>query len=192
MAKRKWGLFAAVIAAFVALFGYVALRHQTPPGQPQLANLTGQSLPQLQQEFNASVNSERVLLLLSPTCPVCVAGGARVNAILKEHPDGNVRVFAIWEPILPTDWNRPTTSVLSKLSDLRAAQFWDKQHLMASLVKQSASRQPGCCKRRGVLWDIIAVYPPGARWTNSLPEPEFFAGPVVRGAPQWETAMLQH
>lgn len=192
MTKRKWTIFAAAIAVFVAIFLYIAVRHQTPPGQPPLANLTEQSLALLQQEFNASASSERVLLLLSPTCPVCVQGSSDVNAVLKRHPDGNVRVFAIWEPILPTDWSKPTTVVLDRLSDVRAIQYWDKQHLVANLLQQSVSnKRLGCCKRSGTLWDIIAAYPPGARWTDSLPAPEFFAGPVVRGAPQWETTLLQ-
>lgn len=187
MTKRKWMIFGIVVIVFLALFAVAVARHQTPDGQPPLADVTQQSLPQLRQEFNASSNSERVLLLLSPTCPVCVEGSSVVNAVLKRHPGSNIRVFAIWEPILLTDWNRPTSVVLHLLSDTRAVQMWDRQHLIAGLVEESEGGQhAGCCKRHGTLWDVIAVYPPGAQWTNSLPDPEFLAGPVVRGAPQWD------
>jgi hypothetical protein len=192
MTKRKWAVFVVIILVFLAVFWLVAARHQTPPGQPPLADINQQSLAQFRQEFNASSGSERVLLLLSPTCPVCVAGSSEVNAVLRHHPRSHVRVFAVWEPILPTDWNRPTSVVLHRLSDARATQMWDKQHLVADLVKNSADDlDPGCCKHNGVLWDIIAVYPPGAQWTDSLPAPELFAGPVVRGAPQWNAKLLQ-
>jgi hypothetical protein len=192
MTKRKWAIFGITVVAFLAVFSLVATRHKTPAGQPPLVNVTEQSLMQLRQQFNASASGERVLLLLSPTCPVCVKGSSVVNAVLKRHPGSNVHVFVIWEPILPTDWNKPTSVVLHLLSDVRAEQMWDKQHLVADLVKESAGNSAsGCCKRNGTLWDIIAVYPRGARWTDSLPAPEFFSGPVVRGAPQWDAKLAQ-
>jgi hypothetical protein len=192
MTKRRWSLFVIVVVVFLAIFWSVAVNHQTPPGQPPLADVTQQSLTQLKQEFNASPDSERVVLLLSPTCPVCVEGSSAVNAVLKRHPGSNVRVFVIWEPILPTDWNKPMSVVLHRLSDTRAIQIWDKQHQVAGPMEESAPDQHlGCCKRNGTLWDIIAVYPPGAQWTDSLPASEFFAGPVVRGAPQWDVRLLQ-
>jgi hypothetical protein len=192
MTKRKWVILACAAVAFLAIFWTAAARHQTPAGQPPLADLNPQSLKKIKQEFNTSPHSERVLLLLSPTCPVCVEGSSVVNAVLKQHPGSPVRIFAIWEPILPTDWNRPTSAVLHQLSDVRVVQMWDRHHLVAKLIQQStAGQQPGCCKHNGTLWDVIAVYPPGAQWTDSLPAPEFFAGPVVRGAPHWETKLLE-
>jgi hypothetical protein len=192
MTKRKWMVFGIALIAFLSVFASVEFRHQTPAGQPPLMSVNQQSLAKLKQEFNASRDSERVLLLLSPTCPVCVAGSSQVNAVLKRHPRGDIRVFAIWEPILPTDWSRPTSVVLHRLSDPRAIQMWDEHHMVARLLKAAAGdRNPGCCKHNETLWDIIAVYPPGAQWTDSLPAPELFAGPVVRGAPQWDKKLLQ-
>ena len=35
-------------------------------------------------------------------------------------------MFVIWEPVLPTDWSSPSTATLRRISDSRAAQFWDK------------------------------------------------------------------
>lgn len=193
MARRRWMILGIAFTAFVITFWAVAARHQTPAGQPALADVTQQTLDSVKQEFNASADSERVLLLLSPTCPVCVKGSSVVNDILKRHTGRKIRVIAVWEPMLPTDWNRPTSAVLNRLSDQRAIQWWDKQHLIAGLLKASATSQnPGCCKRNGTLWDVIAVYPPGTKWTESLPPPVFFAGPVVKGASEWEGQLKQH
>ena len=186
MTNHKWTIFGVTAAAFLALFFLVVARHQTPSGQPPLANVTEQSLAQLKQEFNAFQDSERVVLLLSPTCPVCVQGSSVVNSILSRHPGDKIHVLAIWEPILPTDWDRPTSAVLDRLFDRRAVQWWDKGHMMAGLLNASVSEGPRCCKRNGILWDVIAVYPPGAQWKEAMPAPEFIAGPVVRGAPNWE------
>jgi len=187
-------IFGIALIAFLAVFWAVAARHQTPSGQPSLADVTPQTVEQVKQEFNAAADSERVLLLLSPTCPVCIKGGSVVNEILRRNPGSKIRVIAIWEPMLPTDWNKPTSAVLDRLSDRRAIQWWDNQHLIANLLDRSVGgKKPGCCKRKGTLWDVIAVYPPGTKWTTeSLPATQFFAGPVVRGAPEWETQLTHH
>jgi hypothetical protein len=102
--------------------------------------------------------------------------------MLDQHPDSKVRVFAVWEPILPIDWGAPTTSALRRLSDHRVAQFWDKEHLLAKVMAQSRdpASKPDCCNRHGILWDLIGVYPAGTLWDQSLPPATVFNGPVVR------------
>jgi hypothetical protein len=94
-----------------------------------------------------------------------------------------VKVFAVWEPILSTDWMRPTTWVLARLNDRRGAQYWDPAHLLAKQMAKDArdpqSKQK-CCTRNGVLWDLAAVYPPGLVWSDAMPPAVLFNGPVVK------------
>jgi len=101
---------------------------------------------------------------------------------LKAHPAGSVKVFAVWEPMLVTDWRRPTSGVLARLSDARVAQFWDPEHTLARKLSGDA-REPQpkeeCCRRDGILWDLAAVYAPGAMWNDVLPPAVLFNGPVV-------------
>jgi hypothetical protein len=94
-------------------------------------------------------------------------------------------VFVIWEPILSTDWGRPSAGVLSRISDERAAQYWDKTHLFAKQLKHdldAAHVNPECCFEKDILWDVAVVYPRQARWDTSLPAPAYLYGPVVRAA----------
>jgi hypothetical protein len=108
-----------------------------------------------------------------------------VERILKQTQSESVRVFVVWEPMLPTDWYRPTRPTLKRVSDSRAVQFWDKNHLIAAQVKQQLQRfhgtDPSCCEDRGHLWDMAAVYPPGVKWGEVAPA--FDDGPVYRVAP---------
>jgi hypothetical protein len=94
----------------------------------------------------------------------------------------------VWEPILPTDWYRPTRKTLKRVSDARAAQFWDKDHLIATAVKQQLLQfhgsNPKCCEDNGHLWDMVAAYPPGVKWDEA--PPVFDDGPVYRIAPTLE------
>jgi len=92
-------------------------------------------------------------------------------------------VFVVWEPILPTDWSKPGTSALARISDGRVRQFWDPDHTVSAVLKkaqETATLHPACCERKGFLWDLTAAYPPGAQWRYMLPEPMLINGPVVR------------
>ena len=106
-----------------------------------------------------------------------------MNDILRRDPRRRVRVFAVWEPILPTDWRTPGSLVRSRLSDLRVVQFWDSQHWVSKrMAKDAREPQPKehCCVRNGNLWDLAAVYPAGTVWNGLMPPAVFFDGPVVK------------
>src|SRR6266851_9240856 len=103
--------------------------------------------------------------------------------MIDQHRGEKIRVFAVWEPILPTDWTAPSTGVLSRLSDDRVHQIWDKQHVLAKTLSDESppsQPKPDCCNRRGILWDLIAVYPAGVSWDQTIPAAVVFNGPVVR------------
>jgi hypothetical protein len=102
--------------------------------------------------------------------------------LLKEQADAGAIVFAIWQPMIATDWMEPGTNVLARMPDSRVRQYWDPDHLLAkTLAHDARAPQPTqeCCVRKGILWDLAAVYPPGARWTERLPPATIFNGPVV-------------
>ena len=90
-------------------------------------------------------------------------------------------MFVVWEPMLATDWSRPSRLVQSRISDPRAVQFWDKNHLVAKELQGHLSgSRTNCCSRAGILWDVVAVYPRNATWDSA---PAFIDGPVVDVAP---------
>ena len=102
--------------------------------------------------------------------------------MLEEHPDARVRVFAVWEPILPTDWSKPMSFVLNRISDHRVTQFWDHDHVLATqMAKDARDPQPTqrCCVQNGHLWDLAAVYPLSTTWDAAMPTAFVFDGPVV-------------
>ena len=98
---------------------------------------------------------------------------------MNREKSRNLTVLVIWEPILASDWSRPTRPVLARIPDERVIQFWDKDHLVAKQLDQQLSTlQPNCCRSEGVLWDLAAVYPRGVQWGGS--KPLFVDGPVVK------------
>ena len=84
--------------------------------------------------------------------------------------------------MLVTDLAPPVTAVLGRVRDRRAQQYWDPDHLVAKRLAadaRSPQPQPDCCDKSGVLWDLVAVYPKGATWTDRLPPAILFNGPVA-------------
>lgn len=79
----------------------------------------------------------------------------------------------IWEPVLRTDLAAPSTITLKRISDTRASQYWDKEHL--------ASKSLGERDRDSVVWDYVAVYEPGKPWDQAPPEPAYSNVPVIHG-----------
>jgi len=105
-----------------------------------------------------------------------------------------VVVFAVWEPILPTDWSAPGTSVLNRLNDRRVRQFWDPGHVLAGAIKKAemtGKLHPDCCERKGFLWDLTAAYAPGTRWSDNPPEPVLLNGTMVQNADALESIVAK-
>ena len=113
---------------------------------------------------------------------------------MQNHPEKSVVVFAVWEPILPTDWSAPGTSVLDRLKDRRVRQFWDPGHVVAAAIKKAETTgqlHPDCCERNGFLWDLTATYALGALWGGNLPEPVLLNGTMVQNADALESIVAK-
>jgi hypothetical protein len=110
-------------------------------------------------------------------------GASAMQTLLEQHPETAVRVFAVWEPVRFADWQRPSTAALARLSDRRASQFWDHDHILANQIEKDAlasKGRPNCCEAHDVLFDLVALYPAGAKWSDHLPPPTIYDGPIVK------------
>lgn len=67
MKKISLALGVAAIAGLLGLSWYFWGRPQAPPGQPPLLSVTPANLSELQQAFNSTADTTRIVLLLSPT-----------------------------------------------------------------------------------------------------------------------------
>lgn len=104
-----------------------------------------------------------------------------------------MQVFAFWEPILDSDTAPPSMPALERLNVPGVRQFWDPDHRLAALLlqtQQAAQLRPRCCVYEGnILWDLIAVFPAGARWESAPPRPILFDGTMVKTAPQLDAVL---
>ena len=122
-------------------------------------------------------------------------GASAVQQLLDRYPKQKLIVLIVWEPILLTDWTSPSRSTLARVSDPRARQFWDPQHLVAEQVSRMAKVQtsvpgPDCCKEKGFDWDEAILYASRTQW-KYLRVPAFWNGPVYRVIPGLEKALRE-
>lgn len=105
-------------------------------------------------------------------------GSSAIERLLRATPAPKLQVFVVWEPILPTDWFTPTSGTLARISDPRAVQFWDHDHVVSRLLSSALpAGQPTCCRRRGALWDDIVLFPADRRL--GVASPSWISGPIV-------------
>ena len=102
---------------------------------------------------------------------MCLRGASAFQKLLEEQPASNVRVFVIWEPVLPSDLFAPSSASLNRISDARTSQYWDKPRVV--------SRSMGEMDHNSIVWDIVAVYERGKLWEQAPPEPSYSGGAVI-------------
>ena len=103
--------------------------------------------------------------------------------MLSEFPGKPVRAFVIWEPVLITDWGRPTTAALGRIPDPRVTQFWDSSRLISHAWGEHG--------RKSIVWDDISIYAPGTLWQDRPPEPLFRGRTVASAQDRARAALAQ-
>ncbi len=92
----------------------------------------------------------------------------------------------MWEHVTPSDRKitLPPTSVLFRIHDARAVQFWDDERAMSRLMDQELPRDTLASVAEidssgvALAWDCVALYRTGRRWEDRFPVPDWAGRPV--------------
>jgi hypothetical protein len=112
-----------------------------------------------------------------------VRGASALSVLLQTKPDPRLKLLVVWERVLSTDYGFPSRAVLAEINDRRAVQFWDPRR---SLSKAMGERSDDS---ETVVWDWVALYPPGVQWTGQPPQPLFSGRTVEDVATRLSTEM---
>jgi hypothetical protein len=87
------------------------------------------------------------------------------DEVLQQIPDGRLKVFIIWEAILPKDDIGALDDATLLLKDeWRALQFWDPTAQSGKRVKKLFD-----LRIKNPAWDTYMLYAPGTKWTDGDP-----------------------
>lgn len=91
--------------------------------------------------------------------------------VLQKHPTSELRVYAVWLPMLPADARTRWPNAI--LSDGRVAHFWDGERQVSRWFAESLGF-PG-----RFAWDVYYLYGPETLWGHT-PRPPVDSGcPIV-------------
>jgi len=114
-----------------------------------------------------------------------VRGASALQPLLDALPGARVRALVVWEPVIWSDVAPPTSSVLALVRDARAIQYWDVDRALSRDIVRAVNAAPARygfdapLDEKFIVWDVVAVFPPGAVWERDLPVPVFYDGPVA-------------
>src|SRR5262245_29061057 len=96
-----------------------------------------------------------------------------------------------------TDLGPPSSSALARVSDRRAAQFWDPGRALSQAIVDDLLGHPEDIPSGvelhpdTVVWDAVLLFDAAARWESRFPRPVFFAFPVVSDPDGLEKALRE-
>lgn len=93
------------------------------------------------------------------------------ESLLDAHPDADLRVYAIWFSMYPTDLRERWPAGV--LTDARVVHWWDEEKRVGRWYGQRMRDMedrlaPGAANVGGtILWDAYLVYGPEAQWNDA-------------------------
>lgn len=111
-------------------------------------------------------------------------GASALDEVLATLSEAPLHVVIVWEPVVPTDVAPPFSSVLALIGDQRVAQFWDPDLTLSKDIVRAVNGNPA---RYGfteplsdefIVWDVVAVFGEADRWSDDMPVPVYYGGPV--------------
>ena len=120
---------------------------------------------ELRERFNADADHARLVVLVSPKCPVCLSSSRLIGRhLMSRVDDERVAVYVVWGPMLGGETRDDTAAATAFLDDPRALHFWTDGHEVAALFHAGTGLP---AEERA--WDTFHLYPPGVRWDEAPP-----------------------
>lgn len=160
---------------------------QDEDGAPDHREVTDlNSIQQLKSAFNGHSKMPRAIVLLSPTCPMCIRGAKWFQQEVLENHAEQFRTYVVWLPMLPTDVRGKIPREL--IDDERVSHFWDGDRHAGTWFSKSV---PDCPALGKVAWDAIYLFDKTAVWEETLSEPAACATPIFRKTDELEEAFAE-
>lgn len=122
---------------------------------------------ELKARFNADRDDVRLLLVLSPTCAICLSGAEVTERyVLDAVRDPRLKVYVVWEGIHPRDSEATARQATSYIPDPRVRHFWSAQRFAGKAFQEAVGL------KATPAWRVFLVFAPGRSWTAAAPAPD--------------------
>lgn len=172
----------AIALAALAFLGACAQRAHVA-ADPAFAALDAADQP-LRAAFNRERDRVRVVMIVSPTCPICLYGVSEIERTLfRTNKTASLAGLVVWVPMLGGRIaNVPAAAALAP--DVRILQYWDGSNDLGKAYEEVLPT-PG-----STAWDVYLLYKPGVLWTaRRPPKPTFWMHQLsITNAPRLDPA----
>lgn len=102
--------------------------------------------------------------------------------ILEKHPAAELKVYAVWFSMLPSDSREGWDASL--LDDRRVSHFWDENRRVGTWLAER--ERSGLDYGGPIVWDAYLAFGPNARWGDKLSGLAGSGWPVIGATGQLE------
>ena len=114
--------------------------------------------------FNSTVGVPRLVLLVSPTCSVCLDGVRTVLTSLEELNTRDVAAHIVWVGVLDDDSVDAAAAAAAIFpDDFGAMHYWDGELQVSKAFHATLGLERW---KRNVAWDIYLFYDARSEWTG--------------------------
>src|SRR6185295_9932742 len=107
---------------------------------------------ELGQRFDKDGGKVRLIVLLSPTCSVCIRMARMIQRyLLEEVDDPRLAVYLVWGPMLEGDNQEVAKTMLTHVTDPRAVNYWTPSADLAKLFSKPLQAQSPA-------WDVLFFF----------------------------------
>jgi hypothetical protein len=179
--ERVTAMKSLIAAMSLFLLGLTACSQLGPASSYQVM---GNSPAVVRTAFNADTGTVRVLMLVSPTCGMCLRGASEVSQQLSKAANGkDSAMYVVWVPRLGAR-EKNVSSATRIVAASWAHQYWDGDDLLGAQYKQVLGWSDNA-------WDVYMLYGPKAQWTGNLPPtPGFFMHQTDERGPRLDAAVF--
>jgi hypothetical protein len=101
---------------------------------------------------------------------MCIRGASEIQSkVLEKIKNPDVRVYAVYLPILRGDAESSVTAATKRLPDGRVSYFWDGKGETAQSYAPVLKLPAGY-----VAWDVYMVFNRDAEWKTEPPAPDYW------------------
>lgn len=139
--------------------------------------------------FDAAASSLKLLILVSPTCPICLDGAAVVRESLAELGSADVTIHVVWLPVLKGDTPEAAQDSARLVGDaVQVAHYWDGDLELSKRYCELLRLEE---RGRTLAWDLYLIYGRGSRWTANPPMPKVWMQQLLLDdVPELERSLL--
>jgi len=144
--------------------------HREPSSKPrpagELKTLSAEG-KELISAFNEDRSRVRLLLVLSPSCPMCLNSVAIVRRyVFEKTQDPNLRMYIVWEAVSPPDDRAKAQAASALITDPRVQQFWSDSRFTGKAFQNAVGIKDVPA------WDVCLLFSDGKSWQDGNP-PKF-------------------